>query len=812
MNWLKRPLCLLFALILSLNILTVGVLADDTFIDNENWREISATEATTMYNNDKSFVVMYYRNGCFNSSLRKVMIDEWMTTYDTVIYGVDVDAYSIPYWVWDALGEATSVTLPVICIVENGVASAYSGADSMRTIQKRFSEYLGVYDDAVISFDVINETVYDAYAVSGNDVEKYRPDPAYLEDELYNAAQSIVSGCTTDAQKLKAIYNWVTENIYYNYGMLDGSYTRKVSAYETYSSRNSVCEGYANLTAAFCHAVGIPCRVVVGFATGVGASETVPAVWARYKQYCSDKNLTSFTNDIIPYANHAWNEAFINGRWVILDTTWGSNNDYYPDSYGRITGVRNDDYYDPDLEWFSETHLFWGTFRPAPSGSSSSEEEVPSGSVSYYYSEAGTTLRFSFGAADRVSYTWYYKDFGASKFVKASTESTYSFELTEATSGRQFYCIATTSEGESVSSVVIEARVELEITKEPTGSYVSQGAVAKTTVSATGAGLKYTWYIKDPGASKFSKSSITSATYSFKMTAAKSGRQVYCVITDRHGETVTTDVATLRMKATVTVQPKTAYAAEGSVAKTTVTAVGDGLTYTWYIKDPGASKFSKSSVTSATYSFRMSAAKSGRQAYCVIKDKYGNSVTTETVYMRSKAAITTQPKTTYAQLGKVAKTTVTATGDGLTYTWYIKNPGATKFTKSSIKSSTYSLKMTEDNAGRQVYCIVKDKYGNTVKTATVELRLRVTVTAQPTATPTAIGKVAKTTVTAVGDGLTYTWYIKDPGASKFSKSSITSATYSFKMTAAKSGRQVYCVIKDKYGYTVTTATVTLAKK
>ena len=62
-----------------------------------------------------------------------------------------------------------------------------------------------------------------------------------------------------------------------------------------------------------------------------------------------------------------------------------------------------------------------------------------------------------------------------------------------------------------------------------------------------------------------------------------------------------------------------------------------------------------------------------------------------------------------------------ATGDGITYQWYIKNPGQDSFSKSSVTSATYSCKMTAKISGRQAYCKITDKYGNTVKTKTVNL-------------------------------------------------------------------------------------------
>ncbi|NLD84292.1 MAG: hypothetical protein GX637_09010, partial [Clostridiales bacterium] len=184
-----------------------------------------------------------------------------------------------------------------------------------------------------------------------------------------------------------------------------------------------------------------------------------------------------------------------------------------------------------------------------------------------------------------------------------------------------------------------------------------------------------------------------------------------------------------------------------------------------------------------------------------------------TRYPAAAVKITAQPQSVVVSAaGVTAKTTVTATGDGLTYQWYVKDLGSSSFTKSSNTTKTYSVALTAAKSGRQVYCVVGDKYGNTVQsnTATLSIAEAVKITTQPKSVTVAkAGDTARTTVTATGDGLIYQWYVKDLGSSAFSKSSNTTKTYSVALTAAKSGRQVYCVVGDKYGNTVQSNTATL---
>lgn len=417
-----------------------------------------------------------------------------------------------------------------------------------------------------------------------------------------------------------------------------------------------------------------------------------------------------------------------------------------------------------------------------------------------------------------LTYTWYYKNKGDSSFSKTTsfTGPSYTVEMNESRDGRQVYCVVTDGAGNTVQTDTVTlsmAKTKLAITTQPSNAYGTEGSTVKITVAAKGDGLTYQWYVKNAGQSTYSKSSVTSATYSATVSDKSHNRYLYCIVKDQYGNEVKTKTVLMRRKATITTQPKNTYVKEGATAKLTVKAMGDGLTYQWYVKNAGQSTYSKSSVTSATYSTTMSDKAHGRYVYCIVTDKYGKTAKTTTVLMRRTATIITQPKTTYAKQDATAKLAVGAKGDGLTYTWYIKNAGQTKYSKSSVTSATYSVTMSDKVHGRSVYCVVTDKYGNSEKSAVVVLRRQASITAQPKSVSAAKNTTAKVSFTAVGDGLTYKWYYKDKGASKFAlTTTFKSNSYSVSMTAARAGRQVYCIVTDKYGKTAQTNTVTLSMK
>ena len=184
------------------------------------------------------------------------------------------------------------------------------------------------------------------------------------------------------------------------------------------------------------------------------------------------------------------------------------------------------------------------------------------------------------------------------------------------------------------------------------------------------------------------------------------------------------------------------------------------------------------------------------------------------MYKSIVLAIITEPEDVLVENGQKAISTVLAEGEELTYQWYVKNRMGTNFSKSSIKTDTYSVTMSDAVDGRQVYCVVMDKNGNSVtsKTATLNKYIALSIVTQPIDAVVENGKTASATVVAEGSGLVYQWYIKNRTSTKFSKSSITKATYSVTMSDTVGGRQAYCVITDANGNTVQTNTVTLSKK
>lgn len=439
----------------------------------------------------------------------------------------------------------------------------------------------------------------------------------------------------------------------------------------------------------------------------------------------------------------------------------------------------------------------------------------------------GETAEITVGAeGEELSYYWFFKHAGDAEFSlnDAFAGSTCVVTMSADRADCQLCCLITDRYGNSVVTgpVTLTLANPAAITRQPADVTVTEGETAEVSVTATGDGLTYQWYFRNAGDSEFYLTdAFAGDTYAITMDADRSGRQVYCVVTDQYGGCVTSDTASLSMMntAAITRQPVDVAVTEGEAAKIRVEATGDGLTYQWYYANAGDAGFTlTTSFTGDTYTAVMSADRDGRQVYCVITDLYGNTVTSDTVTMTMIKPVTIkkQPGNVTVAEGETAEVRVTAVGDGLTYQWYYKNVGDAGFTlTTSFTGDTYSIAMDASRSGRLVYCVITDQYGNSVTSDTVTLKLPtpLAITKQPKDTTAADGALALVRVEAAGDGLTYQWYFRNAGDTEFTKtSSFTENTYFVEMSASRAGRQVYCVITDRYGNSVTTNTVTLNRK
>ena len=96
---------------------------------------------------------------------------------------------------------------------------------------------------------------------------------------------------STDYQKVKKIYDWMTSNIAYDHVSTSGM---RYTPYNALIKKKAVCEGYALLFYRLCLMAGVNCRFITG-------------------------NKKS----------HAWNIVKLNGKYYNVDSTWDAGNSRY---------------------------------------------------------------------------------------------------------------------------------------------------------------------------------------------------------------------------------------------------------------------------------------------------------------------------------------------------------------------------------------------------------------------------------------------------------------------------------------------------
>lgn len=238
--------------------------------------------------------------------------------YNPYMYSSYEEAYADAYYtIFNMLKSGNSllkpVLLPVDIVVTDGKA-CFDFSDNYITVIKRLENLR------------TDEYVLDYYKNTG-----IRNNSNYAD--VVKQAQAITEGISDDYEKARAIQQWVSRNVIYDYGSIfSGIPSMNITAPDVLKNRLAVCEGFTNLTVALLQAVDIPAKKVTGNANGVSG-----------------------------WDSHAWTEAFVDNRWVFIDSTWGDKYfDLSPALYSathHISGIEYEIAKDKEL-WDGTLYFF----------------------------------------------------------------------------------------------------------------------------------------------------------------------------------------------------------------------------------------------------------------------------------------------------------------------------------------------------------------------------------------------------------------------------------------------------------------------
>ncbi|XP_078059150.1 kyphoscoliosis peptidase isoform X3 [Mustelus asterias] len=108
---------------------------------------------------------------------------------------------------------------------------------------------------------------------------------------------------TTDLEKIRVMWIWICCHIEYDVKGYHNKDLKHDGANNVLKTGKAVCAGYSGLFCEMCSLAGIECTTIEGYSKG-------------YNYDVGKK----FTGD----ADHAWNAVFLEGKWHLLDSTWGA--------------------------------------------------------------------------------------------------------------------------------------------------------------------------------------------------------------------------------------------------------------------------------------------------------------------------------------------------------------------------------------------------------------------------------------------------------------------------------------------------------
>lgn len=186
-------------------------------------------------------------------------------------------------------------------------------------------------------------------------VSKIRTDKPFLDDclkpssqnqsdnqEIISLAKTVTHNCSSDYNKIRNIHNWVADNIYYDMDAFNSQNYQNMdaSALGVLLSRKSVCQGYSDLSIAMLRAIGIPAIGLSCYALGISTDKE----W----------NTQTLSKTV---SNHRITAAFVNKRWIIMDVTWDSDNEYINGVFRTKSGLGHSyKYFDVTIPFLSFSH------------------------------------------------------------------------------------------------------------------------------------------------------------------------------------------------------------------------------------------------------------------------------------------------------------------------------------------------------------------------------------------------------------------------------------------------------------------------
>lgn len=156
--------------------------------------------------------------------------------------------------------------------------------------------------------------------------------PSFTDKDLLHLTQYLVNPFDKQEEKVRAIYRWITTNIEYDIVAYRARQQSDLKPEDILRDRKCVCGGYANLFKSMVELAGMEAEFITGYSKGYNY---------QIGKVFDDNNM------------HAWNAVKLDGRWNLLDATWGAG---YINDDMQFVPAPNDYYFLSPPEQFIESH------------------------------------------------------------------------------------------------------------------------------------------------------------------------------------------------------------------------------------------------------------------------------------------------------------------------------------------------------------------------------------------------------------------------------------------------------------------------
>lgn len=173
--------------------------------------------------------------------------------------------------------------------------------DNLYELEQKADGTIRVTDGApLVAYDI--SYTKSAYRMDDTPEKRNLSIPYELQDIFARVTRDWPVHTMRDTEKLKRVHHFFTEGFSYSLQLGDSESFSKALEDFLFENRSGHCELYATATTLLLRNLGIPSRYVTGFAV-------LENSWLEKKYVIRERHA------------HAWSEAYVDGHWVIVDTT-----------------------------------------------------------------------------------------------------------------------------------------------------------------------------------------------------------------------------------------------------------------------------------------------------------------------------------------------------------------------------------------------------------------------------------------------------------------------------------------------------------